>query len=139
MSPHQSSILKCLDRKLYGHFPEWGLSRLRSNERVRSIDLTRSFPFKQRYRIIASTSCDTVSNVVTVFEFASNARCATIRLENSVEILTFDCSNAASSTEPRPPAPATPTLACPDAAVVVKLLLPEAVSPAVLATVATAT
>jgi hypothetical protein len=29
---------------------------------------------KVRYRTIAITSCDIVSNVVTVFEFASNAR-----------------------------------------------------------------
>src|SRR5580700_9874090 len=101
-------------------------------------DLTRSSRFQQGYRIIASTSCDTVSNVVTVFEFASNARCATIRLENSVDIFTFDCSSAPSSTVPRPPAPATPTVARPDAAVVIKLLPPEAVNPAVLATVATA-
>ena len=53
--------------------------------------------------------------------------------------ITLDCSNAASSRVPRPPAPATPTLASPDAAVVVKLLFPEAVNPSVLATVATAT
>jgi hypothetical protein len=63
------------------------------------------------YRIIASTSCDIVSNVVTVLEFASNARCATIRLENSVEMFTFDCSSVLSSTVPRPPAPATPAVA----------------------------
>ena len=100
--------------------------------------LSRLGSVKLRYRTIDSTSCEIVSNVVTVFEFASNARCATIRLENSVEILTFDCSSAPSSSVPRPPAPATPTVASPDAAVVVKLLSPEAVSPAVLATVATA-
>jgi hypothetical protein len=67
--------------------------------------------FKQFYRTIAITSCEIVSNVVTVFELASNARWATIKSENSVEILTFDCSNALSSTVPRPPVPATPATA----------------------------
>jgi hypothetical protein len=84
--------------------------------------LSRLGPFKLCYRTIDSTSPEIVSNVVTVFEFASNARCATIRLENSVEMLTFDCSSAPSSSVPRPPAPATPTVARPDAAVVEKLL-----------------
>src|ERR1700730_3548158 len=100
--------------------------------------LSRLGPFELPYRTIDSTSPEIVSNVVTVFEFASNARCATIRLENSVEMLTFDCSSAPSSSVPRPPAPATPTVASPEAAVVMKLLPPEAVNPAVLATVATA-
>src|SRR5882757_235804 len=103
-----------------------------------SHSLSRLGPFKPRYRTIDRTSCEIVSNVVTVFEFASNARCATIRLENSVEMLTFDCSSAPSSSVPRPPAPATPTVASPEAAVVIKLLPPEAVNPAVFATVATA-
>src|SRR5258705_9682078 len=100
--------------------------------------LSRLGPFELCYRTIEITSCEIVSKVVTVFEFASNARCAIIRLENSVEMLTFDCSSAPSSTVPRPPAPATPTVASPEAAVVMKLLPPEAVNPAVLATVATA-
>src|SRR5258705_2763587 len=100
--------------------------------------LSRLSPFYLRYRTIEITSCEIVSKVVTVFELASNARCAIIRLENSVEILTFDCSTASSTIVPRPPAPATPTVANPDAAVVEKLLPPEAVNPAVLATVATA-
>jgi hypothetical protein len=63
------------------------------------------------YRIIAITSCEILSKVVTVFESASNARCATIRLENSAEISMFDCSSAPSSTTPLPPVPATPTTA----------------------------
>src|ERR1700678_1707600 len=83
----------------------------------------------KNYRIIARTSCETVSKVVTVFELASNARCATIRLENSVEILTFDCSSVLSSTVPRPPAPATPAVACPEDTDVVKLFPPVATSP----------
>src|ERR1700738_2594358 len=63
------------------------------------------------YRTIAITSCEIVSKVVIVFELASNALCATIRLENSVEMLTFDCSKAPSSTVPRPPVPAIPVTA----------------------------
>ncbi len=95
--------------------------------RVRGRPLNRPFTPARlfAYRTIDNTSCEIVSNVVTVFEFASNARCATIRLENSVEILTLDCSSAPSSIVPRPPAPATPTVARPDAAVVVKLFPPK--------------
>jgi hypothetical protein len=63
------------------------------------------------HRIIAIASCAIVSNVVIVFEFASNARCATIRFENSAEMLTFDCSSASSSMVPRPEVPATPATA----------------------------
>jgi hypothetical protein len=59
-------------------------------------------------RIIPIVSCVTVSKVVTVFEFASNARCATIRFANSVEISTFDSSSALPVMVPRDPVPATP-------------------------------
>ena len=101
-------------------------------------DVCERYMQSKPYRTIEITSCEIVSKVVTVFELASNARCAIIRLENSVEMLTFDCSSAPSTSVPRPPAPATPTVASPEAAVVIKLLPPETVNPAVLATVATA-
>src|SRR3984885_12989 len=64
------------------------------------------------HRTIAIASCEIVSKVVIVFEFASNALCAMIRLENSVAMLTLDCSSVLSSTTPRPPVPATPATAC---------------------------
>ena len=48
------------------------------------------------YRIIESVSWVTVSKVVTVFEFASKARCATIRSANSDDMSTLDNSNALS-------------------------------------------
>ena len=57
-------------------------------------------------------SCVTVSNVVTDLALASNARCAMIRSENSVEMFTFDASSASSCIVPSPDVPDAPTMPC---------------------------
>jgi hypothetical protein len=60
----------------------------------------------------------TVSNVVTAFELASNARCAMISAENSAEMFTFDASSAPPTIVPSPDVPEIPIAAVPLAKVV---------------------
>ena len=62
-------------------------------------------------------SCVTVSKVVTALEFASKARCATIRSENSCEMLTLEGFGFAPFNRATPAVPATPIDAPPEVVV----------------------
>src|SRR5271155_2640339 len=113
MTKHTASRWPPLQKKTLANLQERGSAQFRLpktvevagrwNHFVGSYPPTPPQTASDCYRIIPMTSCEIVSKVVTVFEFASKARWATIRSENSVEISTLDCSSAPSSTVPRPP------------------------------------
>jgi len=60
----------------------------------------------------------TVSNAVTDLALASNARCATIKSENSAEMFTLEASSAPSCMVANPEVPEGPVTAAPLASVV---------------------